>query len=99
MVEGMKLYGNLLDDTEVKRLVSLVNDLRATGKRGQFQGKSICDFGFDPFILYLLYISYFFYICRLLIWPSVFDSSKTVWSEYKEKILIIMHLFLFRHKT
>lgn len=39
MVDGLKLYEELLGDTEVTKLVSLVNDLRAAGKRGQFQGK------------------------------------------------------------
>ncbi|KAK4773662.1 hypothetical protein SAY87_028681 [Trapa incisa] len=38
VLDGMKLYEDLLDDTEVKRLVSLVTDLRAAGRRQQFQG-------------------------------------------------------------
>ncbi|KAI4382337.1 hypothetical protein MLD38_008313 [Melastoma candidum] len=38
-VEGLKLY-DLLDDTEVRKLHSLANDLRAAGKRGQFQGQT-----------------------------------------------------------
>lgn len=38
-MEGLKLYEELFDDAEVSKLVSLVNDLRASGKRGQFQGK------------------------------------------------------------
>lgn len=38
MVDGLKLYEELCDGTEVSKLVSLVNDLRAAGKRGQFQG-------------------------------------------------------------
>ncbi|XP_031399823.1 RNA demethylase ALKBH10B isoform X2 [Punica granatum] len=37
VVDGMKLYEDVLDDAEVKKLVSLVNDLRAAGKRGQSQ--------------------------------------------------------------
>ena len=40
MVDGLKLYENLLDGLEVSKLVSLVNELRATGRRGQCQGKS-----------------------------------------------------------
>ena len=35
----MKLYEDLLDVSKVSELVSLVNDLRATGRKGQFQGK------------------------------------------------------------
>lgn len=38
VVDGLKLYEGLFDDTEVSKLVSLVNDLRFSGKRGQFQG-------------------------------------------------------------
>ncbi|KAI8025402.1 RNA demethylase ALKBH10B [Camellia lanceoleosa] len=37
VVDGMKLYEELLDLSEVSKLVSLVNDLRVVGKRGQFQ--------------------------------------------------------------
>ncbi|KAL7260184.1 hypothetical protein ACSBR1_005950 [Camellia fascicularis] len=40
VVDGMKLYEELLDLSEVSKLVSLVNDLRAAGKRGQFQGQT-----------------------------------------------------------
>uniref|UniRef100_A0A5B6ZM95 Hydroxyproline-rich glycoprotein family protein n=1 Tax=Davidia involucrata TaxID=16924 RepID=A0A5B6ZM95_DAVIN len=40
MVDGMKLYEELFDVSEVSKLVSLVNDLRAAGKRGQFQGQT-----------------------------------------------------------
>ncbi|GAV57237.1 2OG-FeII_Oxy_2 domain-containing protein [Cephalotus follicularis] len=39
VVDGLKLYEEILDETEVSKLVSLVNDLRAAGKRGQFQGQ------------------------------------------------------------
>ncbi|XP_027360913.1 RNA demethylase ALKBH10B-like isoform X4 [Abrus precatorius] len=38
VVDGLKLYEDLFDSTEVSKLVSLVNDLRVAGKRGQFQG-------------------------------------------------------------
>ncbi|KAL6970067.1 hypothetical protein U1Q18_029773 [Sarracenia purpurea var. burkii] len=38
VVDGMKLYEDLLDVTEVSKLVSFVNDRRAAGKSGQFQG-------------------------------------------------------------
>ncbi|XP_017229923.1 RNA demethylase ALKBH10B isoform X1 [Daucus carota subsp. sativus] len=37
-VDGMKLYEELLDSSEVSNLVSLVNDLRNTGRKGHFQG-------------------------------------------------------------
>lgn len=40
MVDGLKLYEDFLGDAEVLKLVSLVNDLRAAGKRRQLQGKS-----------------------------------------------------------
>ncbi|XP_010032031.2 RNA demethylase ALKBH10B isoform X2 [Eucalyptus grandis] len=38
VVDGLKLYESLLDDKEVKKLVSLANDLRAAGRKGQYQG-------------------------------------------------------------
>jgi hypothetical protein len=41
VVDGLKLYEKLLDGFEVPKLVSLVNELRAAGRRGQFQGKSL----------------------------------------------------------
>ncbi|XP_004513243.1 RNA demethylase ALKBH10B-like isoform X2 [Cicer arietinum] len=37
-VEGLKLYEDLFDSTEVSKLVSLVNDLRVAGRKGQLQG-------------------------------------------------------------
>ncbi|XP_050375238.1 RNA demethylase ALKBH10B [Argentina anserina] len=37
VVDGLKLYEEFLGDTEVSKLCSLVNDLRATGKRGHIQ--------------------------------------------------------------
>ncbi|XP_022735398.1 uncharacterized protein LOC111288681 isoform X2 [Durio zibethinus] len=37
VVDGLKLFEELFDEKEVSNLVSLVNDLRAAGKRGQFQ--------------------------------------------------------------
>ena len=40
MVDGLKLYEELFDEKEVSNIVSLVNDLRAVGKRGQFQGQT-----------------------------------------------------------
>ncbi|KAK4780532.1 hypothetical protein SAY87_016638 [Trapa incisa] len=40
VVDGMKLYENLLEDAKVKRLISLVTDLRAAGKKQQFRGKT-----------------------------------------------------------
>lgn len=43
MVDGLKLYEDLIDSAEVSKLVSLVNDMRVAGKRGQFQGKcTVC---------------------------------------------------------
>ena len=39
MVEGLKHFESLLDDSEVPKLVSLVNDLRTAGKKGLSQGK------------------------------------------------------------
>ncbi|XP_015868027.3 RNA demethylase ALKBH10B isoform X2 [Ziziphus jujuba] len=39
-VEGLKLYDELFDDAKVSKLLTLVNDLRAAGKKGQFQGQS-----------------------------------------------------------
>ncbi|KAI3696167.1 hypothetical protein L1987_79177 [Smallanthus sonchifolius] len=39
-VDGMKLYDELFDDSGVRKMVSLVNDLRAAGKRGLFQGNT-----------------------------------------------------------
>ncbi|XP_065856257.1 RNA demethylase ALKBH10B [Euphorbia lathyris] len=40
VVDGLKLYENVLDDEEVSKILSLVNDLRAAGRRGQFQGQT-----------------------------------------------------------
>ncbi|XVE91845.1 hypothetical protein REPUB_Repub01dG0046300 [Reevesia pubescens] len=40
VVDGLKLYEELFDEKEVSNLVSLVNDLRVAGKRGQFQGQA-----------------------------------------------------------
>ncbi|KAI3784098.1 hypothetical protein L1987_43190 [Smallanthus sonchifolius] len=39
-VDGMKLYDELFNDYGVRKMVSLVNDLRATGRWDLFQGKS-----------------------------------------------------------
>jgi len=44
VVDGLKLHEDLLDSTEVSELVSLVNDLRVAGRRGQFQGKCIVSY-------------------------------------------------------
>ncbi|XP_004513244.1 RNA demethylase ALKBH10B-like [Cicer arietinum] len=38
VVDGLKLHEDLFDSTEVSKLVSLVNDMRIAGKKGQFQG-------------------------------------------------------------
>ncbi|XWS69463.1 hypothetical protein CRYUN_Cryun04dG0181200 [Craigia yunnanensis] len=40
VVDGLKLYEELFDEKEVSNLVSLVNDLRAAGRSGQFQGQT-----------------------------------------------------------
>ncbi|KAL6001191.1 hypothetical protein ACLOJK_006923 [Asimina triloba] len=39
-VEGLKLYEELFDSSEISRLVSLANELRAAGRRGELQGKN-----------------------------------------------------------
>lgn len=39
MVEGLKLYDQLFDSSEVSKLVSLANDLRAAGRRGEYPSK------------------------------------------------------------
>ncbi|KAL6587060.1 hypothetical protein OROMI_000038 [Orobanche minor] len=41
IAEGLKLYEDLFDDSEILKLNNLVNDLRAAGKRGQLQGTDI----------------------------------------------------------
>ncbi|KAF1876422.1 hypothetical protein Lal_00029770 [Lupinus albus] len=38
VVDGLKLYEDLFDGTEVSKLVSLVSELRISGRRGQLQG-------------------------------------------------------------
>ncbi|XP_058108410.1 RNA demethylase ALKBH10B-like isoform X2 [Magnolia sinica] len=40
VVEGLRLYNGLFDNSEISRLVSLANDLRAAGRRGEFQGQT-----------------------------------------------------------
>ncbi|KAI3453205.1 hypothetical protein Pfo_009868 [Paulownia fortunei] len=40
IAEGMKLYEDLFDDSEISKLITLVNDLRAAGRRGQLQGQT-----------------------------------------------------------
>nr|XP_043610798.1 RNA demethylase ALKBH10B isoform X2 [Erigeron canadensis] len=40
VVDGLKMYEELFDGSGVKKMVSLVNDLRGAGKRGQFQGQT-----------------------------------------------------------
>ncbi|KAI3824357.1 hypothetical protein L1987_05815 [Smallanthus sonchifolius] len=44
-VEGMKMYEDLFDDSEVGKMVSLVNDLRIAGRQRKFQGKLPTIFG------------------------------------------------------
>ena len=57
-MDGLKLYEELLDDIEVSKLLSLVNDLRASGKRGQLQGK---------FLFFLTQLDYIYVTLRKLI--------------------------------
>lgn len=38
VVEGLKLYENLFDSTEISKLFFLANELRAAGRRGEFPG-------------------------------------------------------------
>ncbi|XP_077236193.1 hydroxyproline-rich glycoprotein family protein isoform X2 [Tasmannia lanceolata] len=40
VVEGLKLYDGLFDSSEISNLVLLVNELRAAGRRGEFQGQT-----------------------------------------------------------
>ncbi|GJW50329.1 oxoglutarate/iron-dependent dioxygenase [Tanacetum coccineum] len=40
VVEGMKMYEELFDDSEVGKLVSLANDLRIAGRQGKFHGQT-----------------------------------------------------------
>ncbi|KAL6566306.1 hypothetical protein OROGR_001921 [Orobanche gracilis] len=40
IAEGMKLYEDLFDDSEILKLGTLVNDLRASGRRGQLKGQA-----------------------------------------------------------
>ncbi|CAL1392529.1 unnamed protein product [Linum trigynum] len=40
VVDGLKMYEQLLDDSEIPKLVSLVNDLKAAGRAGKFQGQT-----------------------------------------------------------
>ncbi|CAI0553044.1 unnamed protein product [Linum tenue] len=41
VVDGLKMYERLLDDSEIPKLVSLVNDLKAAGRAGKFQDQKI----------------------------------------------------------
>ncbi|CAI9096876.1 OLC1v1033117C1 [Oldenlandia corymbosa var. corymbosa] len=43
-VDGLKLFEELLDRSEVSKLVTLVNELRNAGKKGQLQGKTFMAF-------------------------------------------------------
>ncbi|KAG0469703.1 hypothetical protein HPP92_016403 [Vanilla planifolia] len=40
VVEGLKLYEEIFDVTEMTKLISLSNDMRIVGQRGDFPGKS-----------------------------------------------------------
>ena len=55
VVEGMKMYEELFDDSEVGKLVSLANDLRIAGRQGKFHGKSPTFWYLDePKCVYIL---------------------------------------------
>ncbi|CAL9170461.1 unnamed protein product [Musa hybrid cultivar] len=41
VVEGLKLYEDLLDSSEISRLVSLANEMRAAGHRGELPGQTL----------------------------------------------------------
>ncbi|RWR95959.1 Hydroxyproline-rich glycoprotein family protein, putative isoform 2 [Cinnamomum micranthum f. kanehirae] len=40
VVEGLKLYEGLFESSEIARLVSMANEMRAAGRRGEFQGQT-----------------------------------------------------------
>ncbi|XP_010241461.1 PREDICTED: uncharacterized protein LOC104586031 [Nelumbo nucifera] len=40
VVEGLKFYEELFGSSEISKLLSLVNELRAAGRKGQFQGQT-----------------------------------------------------------
>ncbi|KAI5396984.1 RNA demethylase ALKBH10B isoform X1 [Lathyrus oleraceus] len=48
VVEGLKLYEDLLDSNEISKLGSLVNDLRVAGRKGQLQGSQTYLFSKRP---------------------------------------------------
>ncbi|KAG6399087.1 hypothetical protein SASPL_140561 [Salvia splendens] len=54
IAEGLKLYEDLFDDSEILKLNNVVNDLRAAGKRGQLQA-----FYGDPFALSVIPSAYY----------------------------------------
>ncbi|KAH0460607.1 hypothetical protein IEQ34_011270 [Dendrobium chrysotoxum] len=41
VVEGLKLYEQLFDCSEITKLISLTNDMRAAGRRGDFPGHTM----------------------------------------------------------
>ncbi|XP_042430706.1 RNA demethylase ALKBH10B-like isoform X1 [Zingiber officinale] len=41
VVEGLKLYENFLDSSEVTKFVSLANEMRAAGHRGELSGQTL----------------------------------------------------------
>lgn len=59
MVDGMKLYDGIFDNSGVRKMVSLINDLRAAGRRGQFQGKL-------PIFFKWMKLKYIFLLCLQL---------------------------------
>ncbi|XXG40860.1 hypothetical protein AAC387_Pa01g1470 [Persea americana] len=40
VVEGLKLYEELFDGSEISRLLLMANELRASGRRGEFKGQT-----------------------------------------------------------
>lgn len=60
VMDGLKMYEELFDDAEVSKLLSLSNDLRASGKRGQFQGKFLFILTQLDYLCFLKKIDYDF---------------------------------------
>ncbi|KAF6146549.1 hypothetical protein GIB67_008835 [Kingdonia uniflora] len=42
VVEGLRLYEELIDNSETAKIVTLANEMRVAGRRGQLQGKFNC---------------------------------------------------------
>lgn len=72
----MKLYEELLDGSEIANLVTLVNDLRTAGRRGQFQGKFTNFLSFDDEKVTSHFISmiFLFVFCFCFVFADACDS-------------------------